>query len=72
VQPEGDEVNRFLVCVLLDWHAPNALYVKDVQVAGAGGVQACVRTGVPVQPAGDDDRRLLIRVPLDRHEPQVP
>ncbi len=34
VQPAGEEVSTVLVCVLFDWQAPQALYVKDVQVGG--------------------------------------
>jgi hypothetical protein len=38
------------------WHV-----VHDV--VGGGGVQDCVRTGVPEQPAGDDDATVRVCVP---------
>jgi hypothetical protein len=36
VQPVGDDVATVLVWVLLDWQVPQAEYVNEVQVAGAG------------------------------------
>jgi hypothetical protein len=36
VQPEGDDVARVLVWVLVDWHAPQAEYVNEVQVVTGG------------------------------------
>jgi hypothetical protein len=34
VQPAGDDVTTVLVWVLLDWQAPQAEYVNEVQVVG--------------------------------------
>jgi hypothetical protein len=34
VQPDGEDVDTVLVCVLLDWQVPQAEYVNDVQVGG--------------------------------------
>jgi len=67
VQPEGDDVDTVLVCVLLDWQVPQAEYVKELQV----DAQDCDRTsGVPpVQPVGDDVAIVLVCVPLV-HVPQ--
>ena len=36
VQPAGDDVATVLVCVLLDWQAPQAEYVNEVQVVTGG------------------------------------
>ena len=36
VQPVGDEVSTVLLCVLLDWQAPQAEYVNEVQVVTGG------------------------------------
>ena len=36
VHPAGDEVSRLLVWVLLDWQAPQAEYVNEVQVVTGG------------------------------------
>jgi len=73
VQPAGDAVSCVLVWVLLDWQAPQAEYVNEVQAAGVGGtyVQDCVRTGIPTQPAGDDVATVLVWVLLDWHAPQA-
>ena len=62
MQPAGDDVDTVLVCVLLDWQAPQAEYVNEVQV----DAQDCDRAaGVPpVQPVGDDVAIVLVCVPL--------
>ena len=36
MQPAGDDVATVLVWVLLDWQAPQALYVNEEQVVGVG------------------------------------
>ena len=36
VQPVGDDVTTVLVWVLLDWQAPHAEYVNEVQVVTGG------------------------------------
>ncbi len=70
MQPAGEEVSTVLVWVLFDWHAPHALYVKDVQ-AGGVYVHAWDRTGVPVQPAGLEFTTVLVWVLFDWQEPQA-
>ena len=67
MQPAGEDVATVLVWVLLDWQAPQAEYVNEVQVVTGGTyVQACDSTGdPPVQPAGDDVATVLVCVLLD-------
>ena len=73
MQPEGNDVDTVLVCVLLDWQAPHAEYVKEVQVVTGGTyVQACDKTGdPPVQPDGNDVATVLVWVLLDWQAPQA-
>jgi hypothetical protein len=73
VQPVGDDVATVLVCVPLDWHVPQAVYVNEVQVVTGGTyVHDCDRTCVPpVQPVGDDVATVLVCMPLDWHVPQA-
>jgi hypothetical protein len=73
VQPAGDDVSTVLVCVPLDWHVPQAVYVNEVQVVTGGTeVHDCDRAGVPpVQPAGDDVSTVRVCVPSDWQLPQA-
>ena len=43
----------------MSWQVPHCC------VGGGGGVQLCVRTGVPAQPAGDEEMTVRVCVPLE-------